>query len=52
MHEAVFEDGVDEIFDVAILRGHRNPKLLRPGSQDAARSFLFRKPPAKSQRLQ
>lgn len=42
-HEAYFGDGVDEIFDVVVLKGVKNPKLLKPGSAEAARSYLFRK---------
>lgn len=43
LHEAYFGEGVDEIFDVVVLQGVKNPKLVKPGSQEAARSYLFRK---------
>lgn len=43
LHEAYFGEGIDEIFDVTVLAGFRNPKLLKPGTQDAARSYLFGK---------
>lgn len=44
LHEAYFGEGIDEIFDVAVLSGLRNPKLLKPGTREAARSYLFDKP--------
>jgi uncharacterized protein (TIGR03032 family) len=43
LHEAYFGEGVDEVFDVVALKGIRNPKLIKPGSQEAARSYLFHK---------
>jgi hypothetical protein len=42
LHEVIFGEGVEEIFDIAILSGTRNPKIVRPGSADAARSYLLR----------
>ena len=43
LHEAYFGEGIDEIFDVVVLQGLKNPRLLKPGSAEAARSYLFRK---------
>lgn len=43
LHEAYFGNGVDEIFDVAVLNGMKNPRLLSAGTQEAARSYLFYK---------
>lgn len=43
-HSLMFDDGVNEVFDVAFLQGVKNPRLVHPDSSDALKTFAFTSP--------
>lgn len=43
-HSLIFDNGVDEIFDVAFVQGVKNPRLVHPDSSDALKTFAFTSP--------